>query len=206
MSTSPSPPAAPPDFGERVEGIDIPVFNEHAVRASAGLLFLAGIVAFMAAALTGAFDPLRVFAFLFMVDMMLGLWRQPSVSALAASSIASSLRRSRNCVRATLATMCRLAGPRSVVSYSTRPTTKRGTLSHHSPRRRHCRSPTSRHLQLPVPRCGRFLDRLPKTHHYQWNVVGPVFRSLHEMFTAEYTVTLAVDGTAERIRPPRSQL
>ncbi|WP_241978388.1 DUF4395 domain-containing protein [Cryobacterium sp. Hz9] len=74
MSTSPSPPAAPPDFGERVEGIDIPVFNERAVRASAGLLFLAGIVAFMTAALTDKFDPLRAFAFLFMVDMMLRLF------------------------------------------------------------------------------------------------------------------------------------
>lgn len=74
MSTSPSPSAAPPDFSERVEGIDIPVFNERAVRASAGLLFLAGIVAFMTAALTDNYDPLRAFVFLFMVDMMLRLF------------------------------------------------------------------------------------------------------------------------------------
>ncbi|TFD54429.1 DUF4395 domain-containing protein [Cryobacterium frigoriphilum] len=65
---------SPLDFGERVDGIDIPVFNERAVRASAGLLFLVGMVAFMTAALTDNFDPLRAFAFIFMVDMMLRLF------------------------------------------------------------------------------------------------------------------------------------
>jgi len=38
-----------PAFGERVEGIDIPVFNERAVRASAGLLFLVGFIGWMTA-------------------------------------------------------------------------------------------------------------------------------------------------------------
>lgn len=55
-------------------GIDIPVFNERAVRASAGLLFLVGMVAFMTAALTADFAPLRAFAFVFMVDMTLRLF------------------------------------------------------------------------------------------------------------------------------------
>lgn len=72
-SLSDSPPDSP-DFGERVAGIDVPVFNERAVRAAAGLLFLVGIMTFMTAALTGNFDPLRAFAFLFMVDMMLRLF------------------------------------------------------------------------------------------------------------------------------------
>lgn len=74
MTATRTVPTPPLEFGERVDGIDIPVFNERAVRASAGLLLLAGIVAFMIAALTGNFGPLQGFAFLFMVDMMLRLF------------------------------------------------------------------------------------------------------------------------------------
>ena len=57
------------DFGERVDGIDIPVFNERAVRASAGILFLLGFSAVSYAFFTGDFQPLRGFAILFLVDM-----------------------------------------------------------------------------------------------------------------------------------------
>jgi starvation-inducible DNA-binding protein len=40
-----------------------------------------------------------------------------------------------------------------------------------------------------------------KTHNYHWNVVGPMFVSLHTMFETEYTeLSLAVDEIAERIR------
>ena len=40
-----------------------------------------------------------------------------------------------------------------------------------------------------------------KTHNYHWNVVGPMFLSLHTMFETEYTeLALAVDEIAERIR------
>ena len=68
-------PSAPADeFGERVEGIDIPVFNERTVRAAAGLLFLAGGTAFAIAAFTDNYQPLRAFGFIFMVDMMLRLF------------------------------------------------------------------------------------------------------------------------------------
>ena len=63
-----------PDFGERVDGIDIPVFNERIVRASAGVLFLVGIIVLMIAALTGNAIPLQGFAFIFMIDMMLRLF------------------------------------------------------------------------------------------------------------------------------------
>jgi hypothetical protein len=63
-----------PGFGERVDGIDIPVFNERIVRASAGLLFLVGIVALMIAALTGNVMVLQGFAFIFMIDMMFRLF------------------------------------------------------------------------------------------------------------------------------------
>ena len=40
-----------------------------------------------------------------------------------------------------------------------------------------------------------------KTHNYHWNVVGPMFLSLHAMFEVEYNeLALAVDEIAERIR------
>ncbi|MDO4641836.1 MAG: Dps family protein [Neisseria sp.] len=40
-----------------------------------------------------------------------------------------------------------------------------------------------------------------KTHNYHWNVVGPQFNSLHNMFETQYTeLSTAVDEVAERIR------
>lgn len=40
-----------------------------------------------------------------------------------------------------------------------------------------------------------------KTHSYHWNVVGPMFNTLHLMFEEQYNeLSLAVDEIAERIR------
>jgi starvation-inducible DNA-binding protein len=40
-----------------------------------------------------------------------------------------------------------------------------------------------------------------KTHNYHWNVTGPMFNTLHQMFETQYTeLALAVDEIAERIR------
>lgn len=40
-----------------------------------------------------------------------------------------------------------------------------------------------------------------KTHSFHWNVEGPRFRSLHEMFEEQYTVLWeATDDIAERLR------
>lgn len=40
-----------------------------------------------------------------------------------------------------------------------------------------------------------------KTHNYHWNVTGPMFNTLHLMFTDQYTEMWgAVDSIAERIR------
>lgn len=40
-----------------------------------------------------------------------------------------------------------------------------------------------------------------KTHNYHWNVVGPMFNTLHLMFETQYNeLALAVDLIAERIR------
>lgn len=40
-----------------------------------------------------------------------------------------------------------------------------------------------------------------KTHNFHWNVTGPMFNTLHQMFEEQYTeLALAVDEIAERIR------
>ena len=40
-----------------------------------------------------------------------------------------------------------------------------------------------------------------KTHNYHWNVTGPQFNTLHQMFEQQYTeLATAVDQIAERIR------
>jgi starvation-inducible DNA-binding protein len=40
-----------------------------------------------------------------------------------------------------------------------------------------------------------------KTHNYHWNVAGPQFSALHQMFEVQYTeLAAAIDQIAERIR------
>lgn len=40
-----------------------------------------------------------------------------------------------------------------------------------------------------------------KTHNFHWNVTGPMFNSLHNMFEEQYTeLATAIDEIAERIR------
>jgi starvation-inducible DNA-binding protein len=40
-----------------------------------------------------------------------------------------------------------------------------------------------------------------KTHNFHWNVTGPMFTTLHELFEQQYTeLATAVDQVAERIR------
>lgn len=40
-----------------------------------------------------------------------------------------------------------------------------------------------------------------KTHNFHWNVTGPMFSTLHQMFETQYTeLAIAVDDIAERIR------
>lgn len=63
-----------PVIGEYVEGIDVPVVDERAVRASAGLLFLFGIIAVMTGAFTGELQLLRAFGMTFLLDMSMRLF------------------------------------------------------------------------------------------------------------------------------------
>lgn len=58
-----------PEFGEKVEGIDVPVFNERAVRAAAGILFVVGFTVWNYSWYTGDVQPLRAFAIIFLIDM-----------------------------------------------------------------------------------------------------------------------------------------
>lgn len=64
-------------FGEKVEGYAVPVLNERAVRAGAGLLFLLAMIAFMNAWLTGNFQPTRVFVVAFLIDFSLRIFINP---------------------------------------------------------------------------------------------------------------------------------
>ena len=53
------------EFGQQRPEYAVPVLNERAVRASAGILFFFAIVAFMNAWLRGNFQPTRVFVVTF---------------------------------------------------------------------------------------------------------------------------------------------
>lgn len=61
-------------FGERVDGYAVPVLNERAVRAAAGIVFFFAIVSFMNAWLLGNFQPTRVFVVAFLVDFTIRLF------------------------------------------------------------------------------------------------------------------------------------
>lgn len=50
-------------------GFDVPVIDERAVRAAAGILFLAGAVAFGLAAATGSSAPLKPFGMAVLLDL-----------------------------------------------------------------------------------------------------------------------------------------
>lgn len=64
-------------FGEQVPGQPVPVLNELAARAGAGLLFLFAMIAFMNAWLVGNFEPTRIFVVAFLVDFALRLFVSP---------------------------------------------------------------------------------------------------------------------------------
>jgi hypothetical protein len=67
-------------FGEQIAGYDIAVLNERAVRASAGILFLLAIIAFMNAWLLGNFQPTKIFVIGFLLDFSLRIFINPRYS------------------------------------------------------------------------------------------------------------------------------
>jgi hypothetical protein len=65
------------EFGETLPGYTVPVMNERAVRAAAGIVFLFAMVSFMNAWLLGNFGPTRVFVVAFLIDFSLRLLVNP---------------------------------------------------------------------------------------------------------------------------------
>jgi len=64
-------------FGEHREGYPVPVLNERAVRAAAGILFALALASFLNAWLVGNFQPTRVFVTAFLVDFALRIFVNP---------------------------------------------------------------------------------------------------------------------------------
>lgn len=64
-------------FGQTLPGYSVPVLNERAVRAGAGILFFFAIVSFMHAWLLGNFQPTRVFVVAFLIDFTLRIFVNP---------------------------------------------------------------------------------------------------------------------------------
>ena len=67
-------------FGEQLPGFNVPVLNERAVRAAAGILFFFAMVTFMNAMLLGNFQPTRVFVVAFLIDFTLRIFVNPKFS------------------------------------------------------------------------------------------------------------------------------
>lgn len=67
-------------FGENVEGFEIPVLNEREVRATAGILFLFAFLTILIAILKGNFVPLKYFIISFFVDFIIRVFISPRFS------------------------------------------------------------------------------------------------------------------------------
>lgn len=65
-------------FGEMRPEFQIPVLNERAVRASAGIFFFFALVSFMNAWLLGNFQPTRVFVVGFLIDFSIRIFINPA--------------------------------------------------------------------------------------------------------------------------------
>lgn len=64
-------------FGRRLPDYAVPVLNERAVRAGAGILFFFAMISFMNAWLLGNFAPTRVFVAAFLIDFSMRLFIHP---------------------------------------------------------------------------------------------------------------------------------
>ena len=64
-------------FGERVEGLPVPVLNEREIRASAGILFLAIFLSLMFILFRGNFIPIKVVIPAFLADLLVRMVISP---------------------------------------------------------------------------------------------------------------------------------
>jgi len=67
-------------FGENVEGYDIPVLNEREVRAAAGILFLATFMSLMFIMFKNNFLPIKYVITFFLVDFIIRVFVNPRFS------------------------------------------------------------------------------------------------------------------------------
>src|SRR5436190_22973174 len=67
-------------FGENVEGYDIPVLNEREIRASAGILFLATFISLMLILFKGNFLPIKYVTTIFLTDLLIRVFINPAFS------------------------------------------------------------------------------------------------------------------------------
>ena len=65
-------------FGERRPEYDVPVLNERAVRAAAGILFVPALLTFAQALQNGNFQPTRIFVIAFLIDFTIRLFINPA--------------------------------------------------------------------------------------------------------------------------------
>lgn len=65
------------NFGENVEGYNIPVLNEREVRAAAGILFLATFLALMFIMFKGNFVPIKYVITIFLTDFLIRVFISP---------------------------------------------------------------------------------------------------------------------------------
>ena len=64
-------------FGEQVEGYNIPVLNEREIRASAGILFLGTFISLVIILSTNNFVPVKYFITLFLTDLLIRVFINP---------------------------------------------------------------------------------------------------------------------------------
>ena len=67
-------------FGENVEGYNIPVLNEREIRASAGILFLATFISLMLIIFKDNFVPIKYVITLFLTDFIIRVFINPKFS------------------------------------------------------------------------------------------------------------------------------
>ena len=67
-------------FGENVEGYNIPVLNEREIRASAGILFLATFISLMLIIFRNNFLPIKYVITLFLTDFIIRVFINPKFS------------------------------------------------------------------------------------------------------------------------------
>ena len=64
-------------FGENVEGFDIPVLNEREIRAGAGILFLLMFITIQIVVFNGNFTPLKFAIVIFLTDILIRVLINP---------------------------------------------------------------------------------------------------------------------------------